>query len=453
MKKPKTFYHLIFLLWAVNLSAQSPIDAYIQEGLESNLALQQLQDDYNQSLYALKSARALFFPDVGINARYTVANGGREIEFPVGDLMNPVYSTLNQLTQSSTFPQVENEIFPFYRPTEHETKLSLTQPVFSPKVYYNYQIAKEKSAIEKVDIAIYQRELIKEIKTAYYTYQKTECLVNLVDETLLLLEENIRVSKRLFENDKVTSDVMYRSEAELQNVLLKQVEAEKSEQAARSYFNFLLNRPLTDSIVWVEKDWITDQPFLFLNEAYRPGIAASREELEQLEQYKSLNNTYQKLTRANNYPTIALAMDYGYQGEEYSFTAEDDFMMASLVLRWNLFHGMKNRADIQKAKIAQHQLEVKQQEVRQQLDLQALTAYNDLKAAVKAVEAAKAEVLALEKAFEVVKKKYRNGQVQLIEYIDARTAMTTSKQNMIIALFEVKIKEAEYERAISAYPF
>jgi outer membrane protein TolC len=127
-------------------------------------------------------------------------------------------------------------------------------------------------------------------------------------------------------------------------------------------------------------------------------------------------------------------------------------MMASLVLRWNLFHGMKNRADIQKAKIAQHQLEMKKEEVQSQLDLQALTAHNNLEAAVKAVEASRAEALALEKAFEVVEKKYRNGQIPFIEYLDARTAMTNSKQNLIIALFEVKIKEAEYERAIAAFP-
>ena len=44
----------------------------------------------------------MFLPDISMNARYTVARGGRIIEFPVGDLLNPVYITLNMLTALTT---------------------------------------------------------------------------------------------------------------------------------------------------------------------------------------------------------------------------------------------------------------------------------------------------------------------------------------------------------------
>ena len=87
--------------------AQNPIlENYIREGLESNRGLKQKQLDYASNLAALKEARGLFLPDISLNARYTVAEGGRMIEFPVGDLLNPVYSTLNMLTGSSQFPQM-----------------------------------------------------------------------------------------------------------------------------------------------------------------------------------------------------------------------------------------------------------------------------------------------------------------------------------------------------------
>ena len=85
------------------------MEEYIKLGLEKNLALQQKQADYEISLKALQSAGGLFYPNLGIDARYTVARGGRMIDFPVGDLLNPVYSTLNQLLQANQFPQVENQ--------------------------------------------------------------------------------------------------------------------------------------------------------------------------------------------------------------------------------------------------------------------------------------------------------------------------------------------------------
>lgn len=451
MKKLKYKLLLVTLFLTSCLMGQNTsLESYINEGLESNLSLRQIQGDYEKSLQALNSARGLFFPNIGIDARYTVAKGGREIEFPVGDLMNPVYSTLNQLTQTEMFPSIENEYFPFFRPKEHETKLSLVQPVFNPQILYNYQIEKEKTKIEKVDIRIYKRELIKEIKTAYYNYQKTVNVLSLIDETQMLLEENMRVSKSLFANDKVTSDVVFRSKADFEQLQARKAEAIKSRQMAQAYFNFLLNRPF-ESVIEEVKLEFDEGNYISLKNDSLVGGSSEREELYQLQNYQEINNKFLNSSRSANIPTIALAMNYGFQGEEYSFTAEDDFILASVVLRWDLFQGMKNRANIQQAKIAHHQLELKQEEVQKQLDLQIINARYDLIAALKAVEAAKAQVQALKKAFKVVEQRYRNGQALLIEYTDARTAMTSGRQNLIISIFDTKIKEAELERATAAY--
>jgi outer membrane protein len=82
------------------ITAQSILQEYINEGLMNNLALQQKEAGYRQSLQTLREAKGLFYPAVSLNARYTVSEGGRVIEFPVGDMLNPVYTTLNQLTAS-----------------------------------------------------------------------------------------------------------------------------------------------------------------------------------------------------------------------------------------------------------------------------------------------------------------------------------------------------------------
>lgn len=433
-------------IWA----QESWLEDYIQYGLENNLALRQKQADFDKSLQALKSASAFFYPNLGIDARYTVARGGRIIDFPVGDLLNPVYSSLNQLLQTDQFPQLENEEFPFYRPQEHETKLTLVQPVFNPKIIYNYQVEKGMTNAAKTDIDIYKRELILEIKTAYYNYLKTVYLQQLVDESLILLEENLRVSKSLFENDKVTSDVVYRSEAELQKVLQKKAEAEKANQTAKAYFNFLLNKSLDEEIQVQEFEINTElTQITSLDNQISYGIDM-REELSQLETYQQISKNYLKLARSSNYPNIFLTVNYGFQGEEYSFTAEDDFMLASIVLHWNLFQGFKNRADVQQAKIASHQLELKQLEAQKQIELQIISAYYEVLSAAKAIEASRAQVVASNKAFKIVNEKYRNGQAQLIEFTDAETILSSSKQNLIIAYFDYKIKEADFERATAS---
>ena len=98
------------------------LDDYIREGLENNLALKQREVNYRKSQEVLKQARSLFYPDISLNMRYTVARGGRIIEFPVGTMLNPVYESLNFLLGQEMFRDISDMEFAFYRPTEHESK-------------------------------------------------------------------------------------------------------------------------------------------------------------------------------------------------------------------------------------------------------------------------------------------------------------------------------------------
>ena len=68
---------LIFL--PVVLKGQTILDEYIKTGVENNLSLKQKQSDYNRSLEALKEARGMFYPEVSLNARYSLSKGGRDV--------------------------------------------------------------------------------------------------------------------------------------------------------------------------------------------------------------------------------------------------------------------------------------------------------------------------------------------------------------------------------------
>ena len=65
--------------------------------------------NWKNPLYALKEAHALFLPNVSFGASYSKADGGRTIDLPLGDLLNPVYKSLNQLTGSTKFPNLQNK--------------------------------------------------------------------------------------------------------------------------------------------------------------------------------------------------------------------------------------------------------------------------------------------------------------------------------------------------------
>jgi len=421
------------------------LEEYIRLGMQSNQGLRQKQLDYSADLAALKEARGLFFPDLSFNARYTVAEGGRTIVFPVGDLMNPVYSTLNMLTGSEVFPQIENEEFPFLRPHEHETKLTLIQPIFHTEIIQNYKIRKQYTEIARIDVDRYKRELIREISKAYYEHLKASNLVRLADTTLSLVRENLRVSQRLFENDKVTIDAVYRSDSELSKVEVQQAQAQNFFEATRSYFNFLLNRPLDSAINLVISD--PSPPGIGLDEASQSAMQ-SRDELRQIKEYQKLNKHVTDLHRGSNIPGLFGVVDYGYQGEEYRFTGEDDFMLASLVLKWTLFQGTVNHYKVKQSQIEGDKLEELFMETQQQIKMEVINDYYTLQAAYESVQSASRQLRSAQRAYELISRKYLEGQSSLLELIDARNSLTGAAANTIVARSEYFISLADFEYAM-----
>ncbi len=446
-------YWLILILSGFACSAVGQamtLEDYIVEGLENNLALKQKEVSYQKSMEVLKQARALFFPDISLNARYTAAQGGRLIEFPVGTMLNPVYQSLNYLLGQDLFPDIENMDFAFYRPTEHETKIRLAQPIVDTKIIYNQKINKELSNAIKADAGAYQRQLVAEIKTAYFNYLKSVKLLQLVDDTRELLVENVRVNESLFQNDKVTIDNVYRSRAELSKLDRQEAEGRKSHQVAKAYFNFLLNRPFETRILTdIGYDSI---PEIFVLDDLADFAVGNREELEMLRSYSRVADNNLSMNQFNKFPNLYAIVDYGFQGRHYEFNMKQDYLFASLVFRWDLFHGFQNKARIGEARIEQELRNTQMEEAKQQIRLETVGAYYDLIASAESVRASEEELYSASNAFRVINRKYSEGQATLIEFIDARSTMTQAEMFLIISKYDFHIKYAELERVACLYP-
>jgi outer membrane protein len=451
MKNIRRQIRLVFLIifMPLSLSGQEVLKEYIRYGIENNLALKQKQSGYEKSLEALREARGLFYPNISFNARYTVSGGGRVIDFPIGDLLNPVYSTLNTLTSSAMFPMTENQQIRFLRPTEHETKIRVLQPLFNPDVYYNSKIKRELSVFEEADVEQYKRELIAEIKKAWYNTAMADRILTMLNETRKLLVENVRVNKRLVENDKLTIDYVYRSETELSKFDQELQNAGKNKKVASAYLNFLLNKPLTDSV-------IIQEPLSFpiladLTGDFSKMAIDNREELKKLGNYSNINEMQIKMNQSGSLPDLFVAVDYGFQGEEYKFNKNQDYVQASAVLSWNLFSGFQNRAKIKQAIIDKTIIASQLDEARKQIELQVINSINELLTSEKGIVAAELRLKNAREGFRLVNRRYEEGQANLIEFLDARTTMTQAEENLIISKFSYLLCFAEFEKVTGIY--
>jgi outer membrane protein len=451
MTKP-ALITLVMLLAFAACAAADALDDYVEEGLENNLALKQADFSLAKSRAALREARSRFLPSIGVRARYTHAGGGRDFEFPVGDFVNPIHEALNQLIGQDRFPtDVPNITTPLLREREHETKIEAVQPIFQPAIYYNCKISSNLASAEEAAREVFKQDLVLEIKTAYYTYLKAVELVTLAEKTEEVLRENVRVSRSLFENGKVTKDAIYRAQAELSETEQQRAEAVKGETTARAYFNFLLNRPLDMAVMATAP---VDLPVEPLGEPgeIEAGALARRYEPARLRSGLEAARNGVRLSRAEYLPDLLLVYDYGYQGEIYRFGPDDDFWAASLVLQWDVFSGLGRKARVDQARAEERRLAAQLEEAKQSIRLEVRQGWESLRVGRAACQAALDRVDSATKSFEIVSAKYREGMAAHIEYLDARVAMTRAQVNLIVTKFDYHIKYAEYERAIGRKP-
>jgi outer membrane protein TolC len=443
---------LILVLAARAVAEETVLDAYIARALESNLALKQRDFSYERSAAELSEARGRFLPSVDILGRYTRAEGGRTFEFPIGDIVNPIHDALNHLTGEELFPtDVPNENISFLREKEHETKIEVIQPIFQPAVYYGYKLQSDLTAADRAARDQFKHDLVKEVRTAYFDYLAAVKFIELATRTETLLEENLRISDRLFENGQATRDVVYRAQAELSRIRQSRADAEKGAYLARSYFNFLLNRPLDEHIDAINiPDELPDPP-LTLGPAVERALAY-RLEIVQIEKGIDAAGNALKLARTGYVPGLTFAFDYGFQGEEFRLSDEDDFWTASLVLQWNLFDGLRRESRVTQAKMEQSRLTTRRDEVEAQVELEVRDAHRSLMVAKQNVATSTAETRSAIQSFNIVNRKFEEGVAAQVEFIDARTAMTSAEASRIIAVYNYLRSYAEFERVTALYP-
>ncbi|GGF29030.1 TolC family protein [Flavobacterium limi] len=425
--------------------AQNKLDSYIQTGLKNNEVIRQHNFDISKSMYALKEARALFYPTVSLNGSYTKADGGRTIDIPIGDMLNPVYSTLNQITNSNTFPMLENQSVLINPDNFYDAKIHTTMPLLNFEIIYNKRIKTQQTTLQKIELEIYQRELVKEIKIAYYKYLQSVEGVKIYEDALALVKENQRVNQALFRNEKINRTAVLRSDNEVIRIQANLETARQTSNNARSYFNFLLNQKLDTTI---ETDEGESPPIDAITENTQ-----NREELQKLTQAKEINENVSKLTNSYWLPKVNGFADFGIQDFDFEVDKNSRYYFAGVGLEWNIFSGNKNKYKLKQVEEDQKKISSHTDNVKQQLLLQFQVSQNNLKSALEQFYADKNQKVASKKYNDDITKLYKEGQAIYIELLDAQNQWVNAQLNTNISLYNSWIAFAELERANATFTF
>ena len=411
---------------AVERVAQS----LVAEALAANLELDQAELNVDARLAVLDQARAEYLPQIDLQLRFTDANGGRTIEVPALGID-----------------------FRFLREREQESFVRLTQPIYDARRAAEKRGAGYAWDASRHGLDAYRLRLARDVRQAYYRWLTARESIGVLEATAGLARENERVNDSLYRNGKVTKDLRLSAEAEHLEITQQLLRARAAEDLARRYLNLLCNAPLDRE---PEAPVVTDAdlPRMAQGIPTARGVALEqravdrRAELRELDSGIAASGEAESAARAAFKPQLAFAVDAGTQGEEWDYSVEDSYVLASVILRFNLFNGGGDRAAIREARARTAGLTAGRQLAEQQIRIEVQEAITDLEVAEASLETASRRIEAADAAYAIIAKKRDLGQVSSAEYLDAQRALTQARLNGNVTRFQALGALAQVEYAI-----
>jgi len=442
--------------WAIVLSfclsngyaQNSPIlEAYIQSGISNNLSIQGQALEIQKAQQSARQSKAMSKLKLAFDANYTLAAGGRKLDFPIGDLLNPVYGTLNQLTQSNNFPFVENTAIQFLPNNFHETKISFAYPLYNTDLKFNRtiqgQLLDSKTALKSAE----EQVLRYDITRAYLQYMQSLEAEKVWQNTRTVLLELLRFNESLVKNNVATKDVVATAEYELSKVENEIFSYQTKQSSARAYFNYLLNADLQNPIE-ADSNLLQaiipkyDLPVLIQETLER------RQELSAIESMLAASASNVRRNEVKQrLPDFYLGGSLGFQGFGYKFNKEQAYALGQVGLSYSLYDAGLQKSKTQETRLDNQLANNQLQQVRRQMALEVTAAWNELEAARFAYQSAQKNVEAAKSIFRIVNNKYRAGQLLLLEFLDAQNRVTSAELQQLLSWAEILLKEAVLKKA------
>ena len=453
MRKSITLFYLLCFA-SLGIGQSSILDTYIQEAINRNLGLKSKRLSVLKQESRIEQAKKLKGIRADINATYLLARGGRNIDFPVGDLFNPTYATLNQLTNTNQFPTNLENIETQLTPNNFlDAQFNISKPLLNSSIKYNQLIQEELIKLNSLDIEIVEEDLILQIKTAYYNYHKSIHAEKVLNEAKELLLDVNDFNRKLIKYDKATPDILYDVEFQIENIESQRSAIVEQQVTVKALFNLLLNREM-DTEIDIDNSLLENlqlelESLSMLNEQ----AFLSRTEFKKIEVAQSVNELNKERINKEKLPTLGINAGVGMQVEEFDFQRYGPLFTIGLGFNMNIFDGGLRNRKIEEIQIDQEILENDKSQLQQKVEIEILQHYYQLKTLNSQMLSEKSAVQFANKSYQATKRRYENDKAIQIELIQAQNRITSSELNQLLTQYDYLIKRAELDRAISKRSF
>jgi TolC family type I secretion outer membrane protein len=361
----------------------------------------------------------------------------------VGEAWGGYYPSF-KLSSSYTFTAQQEKMT--QGPDAYDTRLFLRQPLFDAGATSSlvrtirYNINAQNFEVKKTAF-----DIVLSVKSAFYDVLKKRDLLEVSRNALGTAEKHLEQSKELYKEGLAPRSDVIKSEVQVYSAQLDVVKAENALLSAKAGLAATMGQPVTTNFaVAVDDEGLI--PFLpsfkdVLLLAYdrRPELKGSRARIE-----SAKANIDQ--AKSGLYPNLSLDASYGWQQSEFS--PSDKKWSVGLTVGIPILEQLTANAKINQAAANLAGLQAGETLTIRNIELDVQQAWLSLKEAMERRNVTKKILEQAEEDMRVSEGRYKEGLGNILEVIDAQTALTQAKTNNVIAAYDITSAGAKLDRAI-----
>ena len=280
------------------------------------------------------------------------------------------------------------------------------------------------------------RQRIKLATSEHYVQVlRAEQALEVARSNVASLEAHTAVAENRYRIGDVPHNDFLAASVSLANARQNQLQAENSLDYARAAYNRFLGRPL-DNGVSLDPNLDIEQIIPASADVDELAAIAARErhELAALELQSAAFREQSDAAHGRSRPQFALTGGYMYQENE--FLDREDFWMAGLTFRWDLFDGGQSRkqaASLDRRALA---IDYSRNDLQTTIALEVRKAWNDRDEAAHRAAVAGNAVDQAEENLRVVRNRYDAGASTNVEVLDAESLRMQAMRNRDDARYE-----------------
>jgi outer membrane protein TolC len=425
------------LLWGAHAQAES------LPRIEGPIGMQQAVDLALQHSRKIKAAAADervmtsmkreafsgFLPQASVNGYLTTQNMGPSVYSSAGD------------TMARNF-----QVFGANR--TQDLNLTAMWPLFSGgKTYYGYKAAGARAEAATQMLRGTETEVAMQARLDYIVAVREQENARVTGDLLKQTEERVRVTREEFDAGRVAKFNVLRDEAELANVIQMDTMARNQAELALINLKTTLGVNLASPIMLAE-----GLQFAATTVAVADGIQqalASHPDVQAAAKQVDAAEAEVRAAYGRYLPEVSATWMYDWQRMRNRDMPSDspEGYSTGLVVTVPLFDGFMRENAVGTNKAKRDKARELEMQARQQVAKEVSQAALMLQAAEKNVEASRKGQEQAEEQFRIVQERYASGRGIQVEVLDAQTALTRARFNVVVALADHQAAQAMWLKA------